>query len=68
MQDQDDVLVEGAAPGVAFAAGVALLAAVFGAGAAQDSEGGGVAAGFGEEVAAVAEHVRPPAEPGRCRG
>ena len=39
-----------------------LAAAVVGAGLAQGSEGGGVAAGFGGEVAAVAEHVSPPAE------
>jgi hypothetical protein len=57
------MLVEGAAPGVAFAAGVVLLSAVFGAGAAQGGEAGGVAAGFREEVAAVAEHVSPSAEP-----
>src|SRR5262245_57378306 len=61
--DQDDGFVEGAAPGVAFAAGVAFGAAVLGAGAAELAEGDGVAAGFGEEVATVAEHVRPGPEP-----
>src|ERR1035438_8180703 len=64
-EDQDDALLEGAAPGVAFAVGVALGAAVLGAGGAELAEGDGVAAGFGEEVAAVAEHVRPFAQPGR---
>ena len=34
-------------------------AAVVGAGGAELAEGDRVAAGFGEEVAAVAEHVRP---------
>ena len=42
---------------------VALEAAVFGAGAAELAEGDRVAAGFGEEVAAVAEHVRPQPQP-----
>jgi hypothetical protein len=32
---------------------------VVGAGFAELAEGDGVAAGFGQEVAAVAEHVRP---------
>jgi hypothetical protein len=44
VQDQDAGVVEGAAPGVAFALGVALGAAVGLAVAAQPSEGGGVAA------------------------
>ena len=53
----------GPAPRVAFAVGVALGAAVVGAGLAELAEGDGVAAGFGEEVAAVAEHVGPGPEP-----
>ena len=36
---------------------------MFGAGAAELGEGDGVAAGFGEEVPAVAEHVRPLPQP-----
>ena len=63
VEDQDDGVIEWAAPGVVFAAGVAVGAAVVLAVAAQASEGGGVAAGFGEEVASVAEHVRPFAQP-----
>src|SRR5579875_3036666 len=63
LDDQDDGLVQGAAPGVAFAAGVVLLAPVVGAGLAELAEGDRVAAGFGQEVAAVAEHVRPGTEP-----
>ena len=39
-----------------------LAAAVVGAGLPQGPQGGGVAAAFGGEVAAVAEHVSPPAE------
>ena len=39
-----------------------LAAAVVGAGLAQRAQGGGVAAAFGGEVAAVAEHVRPAAQ------
>ena len=62
-EDQDDGVVEGSAPGVALAAGVAFSAAVLGAGAAELAEGDRVAAGFGEEVAAIAEHVRPGPEP-----
>ena len=49
-QDQDDGLIEGTAPRIAFAAGVALGAAVLGAGGAESTEGDGVAAGFGQEV------------------
>ena len=41
---------------------------MFGAGAADLAEGDGVAAGFGEEVAAVAEHVRPQPQPRIARG
>ncbi|MDQ2874242.1 MAG: hypothetical protein M3Y33_05290 [Actinomycetota bacterium] len=48
--------------------GVALLVAVEGAGGAELAEGDGVAAGFGEEVAAVAEHVAPTAQPCPGRG
>src|SRR5262245_14530352 len=62
-QDQDDGVIEWPAPGVAFAAWVALGAAVAGAGGAKLAEGDRVAAGFGQEVAAVAEHVRPLPEP-----
>src|SRR5262245_6756502 len=51
--DQDDGLVQWAAPWVAFATGVAFGAAVVGAGAAELAEGDRVAVGFGEEVAAV---------------
>ncbi len=64
VQDQDHGVVEGAAPGVALALGVVLGAAVALAVAAQLAEGGGVAAGFGEEVPAVAEGVGPFAQPG----
>ena len=63
-QDQDDGLVQGAAPGVAVGVRGPGGAAVVGAGGAELAEGDGVAAGFGEEVAAVAEHVRPGPEPG----
>jgi len=45
-----------------------LAPAMFGAGAAQLAEGYGVAAGFGEEVAAVAEGMGPFAQPGPGRG
>ena len=41
---------------------------MFGAGAAELAEGDGVAAGFGEEVAAVAERVRPLPQPRIARG
>ena len=41
---------------------------VVGAGGAELSEGDGVAAGLGQEVAAVAEHVRPLPGPGGGRG
>src|SRR5215472_6413321 len=67
LEDQDHGLIERAAPRVAFAAWVPLGFAVFGAVAAQAAEGGGVAARFGQEVAAVAEHVRPLAQPGPAR-
>src|SRR5262249_53644937 len=52
--NEDRSLIERTAPRVAFAAGMMLAPAMFGAGAAQLAEGDGVAAGFGEEVAAVA--------------
>ena len=39
-----------------------LVAPVGDAGLAEGGEGDGVAAGFGEEVAAEAEHVRPAAQ------
>src|SRR6266568_3592135 len=67
-QDQDDGVVEGSAPGVALAVRVTLAAAMFGASGAELAEGDGIAAGLGEEVAAVAEHVRPLAQPGPGRG
>jgi hypothetical protein len=51
------------APLVVFGSAV-LAAAVRDACGAQDAEGDGVAAGFGEEVAAEAEHVCPALEPG----
>src|SRR5712691_5773875 len=57
--DQDGVLAEVAAPGIFLAVGVAFASPVVGAGLAQLREGDRVAAGFGEEVAAVAEHVGP---------
>jgi hypothetical protein len=66
-QHQDDGFVERAAPRVVFAFWVALLFAVFGAGTAELAEGDGVAAGFGEKVAAVAEGVGPFAQPGPGR-
>src|SRR5579859_6975376 len=56
---QDHGLIEGTAPGVAFAVWVSELSTVLLAFAAQVAECGGVAAGFGEEVPAVAEGVRP---------
>ena len=62
--DQDDGFVQGAAPGVTFTIWVVLLTAVLGTGLAKLAEGDGVAAGFGEEVAAVAEHVCSLPEPG----
>src|SRR5215469_10045103 len=62
-QDQDDGLIEWPSPGVAFAVWVALGAAVAGACGAELAEGDRVAAGFGQEVAAVAEHMRPLPEP-----
>jgi hypothetical protein len=46
-----------------FAFWVAFGAAMVGAGAAELAKGDGLAAGFGQEVAAVAEHVRPLPEP-----
>src|SRR5215831_11003287 len=66
--DEHDGVIDRAAPRVVFAVGVVLTYAVFGAGAAELAEGDGVAAGFGEEVAAVAEGVCPFAQPGPGRG
>ena len=63
LEDQDSGLVYGPSPGIAFAVRVALLAAVVGAGGAEFAEGDGVAARFGQEVAAVAEHVGPLPKP-----
>ena len=54
VQDQDDGVVEGPAPGVALAVGMVLAAAVLGAGRSKLAEGDRVAAGLGEEVPAVA--------------
>jgi hypothetical protein len=62
-EDEHDGLVEGASPGVAFTVRVALLATVAGASLPEMAEGDGVTAEFGEEVAALAEHVGPVAEP-----
>ena len=61
--DEDQGVIDGAAPRVAFTVGVVLSAAVRAAGSTQGAEGDGVAAGFCQEVAAAAEHVRPAAEP-----
>jgi myo-inositol-1(or 4)-monophosphatase len=68
LENQHGGLIDRAAPRVAFAAWMALAFAVLGAGAAELPEGDGVAAGFGEEVAAVAEGVGPFAQPGPGRG
>src|SRR5690348_3445909 len=58
-EDQDDGLVQGAAPGVAVSVRRPGGAAVLSAGGAELAEGDGVAARFGQEVTAVTEHVRP---------
>ena len=58
-------VVDGA-DGLVFGAGV-LGAPVEDAGGAQGGEGDGVVAAFGEEVAAEAEHVRPPLQAGVIR-
>jgi len=68
LQDEDLGVIERSAPRVAVALGMPLLAAVVGAGFAELAEGDGVAAGFGQEVAAVAEHVRPGPAPGSGPG
>src|SRR5215468_3572575 len=60
---QDDGVIKAPTPGVEFAAGMPLGAAVVGAGPAQRGEGDRVAAGLGQEVAPVAEGVGPPVEP-----
>src|SRR6266498_1042358 len=62
-EDQHHRVVEGTAPRVVFTVWVALATTVVDTGTAELAEGSGVAAGFGEEVAAVAEHVGPLAEP-----
>lgn len=64
VHDQDHGVIERATPGIALALGMPLGAAVGLAVAAQLAEGSGVAARFGEEVPAVAEHVGPFAQPG----
>ena len=61
-QDQDDGFVHGSSPGSRSPPGW-FCAPVVGAGFAELAEGDRVAAGFGQEVAAVAEHVRPGPEP-----
>src|SRR5262249_13307540 len=58
-QDPDDGVVQGAVPGVAVGVRGAQGAAVVGAGRAELAEGDGIAAGFGQGMPAVAEHVRP---------
>src|SRR5262245_23988790 len=55
--DSDDGLAA-----VVVASGWVVFAAVVGAGGAECSHGGGVAAALGSEVAAVAEHVGPAAQ------
>src|SRR5262249_58245417 len=74
VQDQDDGVVEGASPGVAFAEGVPLGAAVVLAVAAQTAEGGGVAAGVwggeaarGRAVGALSRAGAPAGRGGRGR-
>ena len=57
------VLVVGGADGAVFGSGV-VVAPVDDAGLAEVVEADGVAAGFGEEVAAEAEHVGPAAQAG----
>ena len=59
---QHYAVIERPAPGIALAAGMAGGAEVVDAGAAQGGEGDRVAVGFGQEVAAVAEGMRPPVE------
>src|SRR5690242_12475531 len=58
-EEQHGGFVHDPAPGVEFAVRVTLGAAVFLAGGAELAEGDGEAARLGEEVAAVAEAVRP---------
>src|SRR5580658_4470541 len=60
------VIVVGGVDGSVFGSGV-VGAAVDDAGLAEVAEGDGVAAGFGEEVAAEAEHVCPAAQAGVIR-
>ena len=61
IEDGFVVGVVGGADGSVFGSGV-LAAPVGDTGLAQVGEPDGVAAGFGEEVAAEAEHVRPAAQ------
>ena len=67
-EDQDDGFIKRAVPGVTVGVRGPGGAAVVGACGAELAEGDGVAAGFGQEVAAVAEHVRPGPEPGGVAG
>src|SRR5215475_10728640 len=60
---QDNAVIKATAPGVEFAAGIPLGAAVVDAGPAQPGEGDRIAAGLGQEVAPVAKGVGPPVEP-----
>src|SRR5690349_20445200 len=64
LEDKHGGVVDRAAPGVVFAVWVVLALAVFGSGVAELPEGDRVAAGFSEEVAAVAESMCPFAQPG----
>ena len=57
-------VVGGAHDGVGVGLVLLVVAAVADAVVAEQGEGDGVAAGFGEEVAAEAEHVGPAAQPG----
>src|SRR6266568_5229415 len=62
-EDQNDGFIEWPAPGIAAGGGGPGGAAVVGACGAELAEGDRVAAGFGQGVAAVAEHVCPGPEP-----
>jgi hypothetical protein len=59
LDDQDDGVVERAAPGVVLAVGVAQASAVFAAFGAELAEGYRVGAGFGQAVPAVAQGMCP---------
>jgi hypothetical protein len=63
MADQEGGLGGGVVSELAQAPG-AVVAAPVDAGLSERTKGGGVAAGFGGEVAAEAEDVGPPAQPG----